>query len=192
MILTLLDLVEEHTLPSSSFLQRVQIKRSRPGTVAIGPVRLPPSDLCIGRFDIPATPVGYFAEMAETAMYEALARRERTFLAADQLRSRALLTVRTSQDLRLLDLRPCAHDYPVLQSLRYSETQTLALEAFRQGYDGIAYHSAQQHAGVCYALFQDSLRSTRKVRTEDLVHPASGTFHRALVNVLRGSAIPLA
>lgn len=192
MILTKLDLAEEFVLPASSLFQRVQRKRSRPGTVSIGPVRLAPSHLCTGRFDIVDSPVGYFADTAETAMYESLARRECQFLPIDLLRGRVLLTVRTTYELRLLDLSTCTHDYPVLQSLRYSQTQKLAQDALRHGYDGIAYHSAQRHGALCYALFDSGMRSIRKVCTNDLIQASTGAFHTALTNVIRGSLIPLA
>lgn len=192
MILTKLDRAEELVLPASSVLKRVQRKRSRPGTVSIGPVRLPPSHLCSGRFDIVDSPVGYFADSAETAMYESIARRECEFLPIDLLRGRVLLTVCTKQELRLLDLSPCTHDFPVLQSLRYGQTQELAHDALHHGYDGIAYHSAQRHGALCYALFDSGMRSIRKVHTNDLIQTSTGAFHTALANVIRGSSIPLA
>lgn len=125
-------------------------------------------------------------------MYEALARREVDVLTRGVLQNRVLLTVLLRHDLHLLDLRDCAHDYPVLQSLRYTQTQELAADAYDQGYDGIVYHSAQQHAGVCYAVFDRALPTFRHISKIDLVHPATGAFHRALFNVLRGSRVTIA
>lgn len=67
---------QEHTLPRLHSMYRIQRTRRTASTVAIGPVRLPPTGLMGGRFDLPDRPVGYFAEEPETAAYETLARRE--------------------------------------------------------------------------------------------------------------------
>ena len=90
---------QEHTLPRLHSMYRIQRTRRTASTVAIGPVRLPPTGLMGGRFDLPDRPVGYFAEEPETAAYETLARREAHVLSMADLRLRSLLWVRIRRRL---------------------------------------------------------------------------------------------
>ena len=102
-----------------------------------------------------------------------------------------LLAVRSAQPLTLLDLRHHARAFPVLQSLRYAETQELARDIVAAGFAGIIYRSAQQHDADCFAIFAPGLGAFRQVSKLDLVHSRSGAFHHALVNALRGSRLPV-
>jgi hypothetical protein len=61
-------------------MYRMQRTRKGPTTICIGPLRLTPACGLTGRFDLPATPVGYFAESPQTTAYETIARREATAL----------------------------------------------------------------------------------------------------------------
>lgn len=144
-----------------------------------------------GRFDVPDDDVGYFAESAESAVYETLARREVTSLSLSALGGRALLTMKVTTPLLLLDLRPHAAAWPVLQSLRYGATQGLAMNAKALGYNGIAYRSAQQYGADCFAIFGSALKALRLESKLPLVNPATGGLHRAAATAVRGSKVPL-
>jgi len=181
----------DFTLPSPSILYRVQRLRSRRSSVVIGPLRLPPRGLLRNRFDLVDDEVAYFAESSETAVYETLARREATTLALATVACRALLTVQTTAPLKLLDLRFHAGAWPVLQSLRYVETQELAREARALSYDGLIYRSAQQYGSDCVALFgAGPMRSIKLVTKLPLVS-AAGALHRAAAEAIRGAKVPL-
>ncbi len=180
----------DFTLPSPSILYRVQRLRSRRGAVAIGPLRVPPRGLLLNRFDLVDDEAAYFAESSETAVYETMARREATSLSMTTVASRALLTLQTTAPLRLLDLRFHAGAWPVLQSLRYAETQELAREARPLGYDGFIYRSAQQYGSDCVVLFgADAMRCVRLVTKLPLVS-AAGALHRAAAEAIRGAKVP--
>lgn len=181
----------DFTLPSPSILYRVQRMRSRRGAVAVGPLRVPPRGLHLNRFDLVDDEVAYFAESSETAVYETLARREATMLSLTVVASRVLLTLQTTAPLRLLDLRFHAGAWPVLQSLRYAETQELAREARALGYDGLIYRSAQQYGSDCVVLFgAGAMRCVKLVTKLPLVSPA-GALHRAAAEAIRGAKVPL-
>lgn len=139
-----------------------------------------------------ADEVAYFAESSETAVYETLARREAILLSLSSLAARVLLTLRTGSPLKLLDLRFHAGAWPVLQSLRYAETQALATETHAAGYDGLIYRSAQQYGSDCVVMFgAEAMRCVRLVSKLPLLSPA-GALHRAAAEAIRGAKIPLA
>jgi len=184
-----LQYAPEHTLSAPTIVHRVQRLRVRRGSIRIGPLRIPPRGLLLSRFDLPDAEVGYFAETPETAIYEAMARREVLSLSLDHVGKSAILALSTTQPLLLLDLRPHAPAWPVLQSLRYGATQQLALEARNNGYSGIVYRSAQQYGADCYAIFGDKMRGIRQVSKELLVEPGSGGLHRSAAAAIHGSKI---
>jgi hypothetical protein len=169
----------------------VQGLKARPGGLSIGPLRVPPSGLLLNRFDLPNTAVGYFAETPEAAVYEALARREVLGLSLGLLRKRAILALTTTANLVLLDLRPHAPAWRVLQSHRYAVTQQLALDAHLNGYADIVYRSAQQYGADCYAVFGDALGGFRQLSKAPLAKADSDAVHRAAAAAIRGSKIPL-
>lgn len=186
-----LEHAPDFILPSPSILYRVQRLRSRRGAVAVGQLRVPPRGLLLNRFDLADDEVAYFAEASETAVYETLARREATSLSMSTVASRALLTLQTTAPLRLLDLRFHAGAWPVLQSLRYVETQELARGARAAGYDGLIYRSAQQYGSDCVALFGASaMRCMKPITKLPLVSPA-GALHRAAAVAIRRARVPL-
>jgi hypothetical protein len=189
-----LELATDFHLPVPTILYRVQRIRSLPGAVVHGSLRLPPRGRLLYRFDLAIEDVGYFADSGETAVYETLARRDTTVLSkSGSVALRQLLTMQTTQPLVLLDLRPHANQWPVLQSLRYASNQALAAAAYAAGYQGVAYRSAQQYAADCYAVFgAGPLRSLRLVRRALLVHRVTGALHRAVADAVRGSQVPLA
>ena len=191
MKLTDLQYVPSLDLLAPQALFRIQRTHARPGTVRLGRVLLPPSHLMTGRFDIDDQPVGYFAESPETAVYEVLCRREALALSMSELARRNLLCVQTKVPLNLLDLRPHAQSWPVLQSLRFPITQALAKDAHDQGFSGIAYRSAQHYAMDCYALFGDALKTLKAAWSESLLEPGTGNLHGAVAAALLGSKVPL-
>ena len=69
-----LEVVTSHSLASGQSLFRVQ--RTRRATILRGPLKLAPIGLLSGRFDLPGVPCAYFGESPDTALYEALFRRE--------------------------------------------------------------------------------------------------------------------
>jgi hypothetical protein len=191
MRLTDLAYAPEFSLPDPFILSRIQRARVPAGAVAIGPLKLAPRGTLRNRFDLLDDEVGYFAESAEAAVYETLARREAIALSMSVLRKRVLLTLRSTLPLKLLDLRPHASSWPVLQSLRYRSTQELAKDARDLGYTGIVYRSAQQFGSDCFALFGPAaMSSLRQESKHTLVSPA-GALHRAAAAAVRGSQIPL-
>jgi RES domain len=178
----------DFTLPSPSILYRLQRLKSRRGAVAVGPLRVPPRGLLLNRFDLDDDEVAYFAESSETAVYETLVRREATSLSMTAVASRALLTLQTKAPLRLLDLRFHAGAWPVLQSLRYAETQELAREAHALGYEGLIYRSAQQYGSDCVVLFgAGAMRCVKLVTKLPLV--SAGALHRAVADAIRGAKV---
>ncbi|MFT3664554.1 RES family NAD+ phosphorylase [Piscinibacter sp.] len=182
--------VPEHNLPAALTLYRVQRSTSRPGTVRVGALRLPPAGTLAGRFDLARVAVGYFGEAPETAVYEALARREVTSLSVSLLTQRSLLALQTQRTLRLADLRPHAPSWPFLQSLRLHLTQQVADDAHKLGFEGVIYRSAQQYAHDCYAIFGPALRALKLIGSVRLVNPAGG-LHRCVTAALIGSQVPL-
>jgi hypothetical protein len=186
-----LEFAPSFDLPAPAVLYRVQRLRARRGSQRVGRVLLPPSDLLNGRFDVAGTAVGYFAEAPETAVYESLCRREAAFLSVQAAATRALLCVQSSRTLTLLDLRPHASSWPVLQSLRLAHTQEVAAEAKAQGFAGIVYCSAQQQNMHCFALFGQSLNGLRAVWSEQLIESGTGNVHAVLASGIRGSQVPL-
>ncbi len=180
-------------LLASRLLFRVQHSSARAGTVRIGTrlLLLPPSNLLAGRFDVAGQPVAYFAELPETAIYEAICRRETMGVSSALMAKRSLLSVQTTAKISLLDLRPHASSSPVLHSLRFDQTQALAAEAHAAGFFGIVYKSAQQYDKDCFALWGQALTALRRMSLENLVEPGSGNLHVALATALNGSRLPL-
>ena len=173
-------------------LFRIQPARARPGSPAIGALRVARASSLAGRFSIPDRRVAYFADSQDTAGYEVFGRREQQFISLERLRAGELLCAELADDMILLDLTQHAASYPVLQSTRYSPTQALAAEAASAGFDGIAYRSAQQHGGTCYALFEHTFAHVRARWRQRLVQPRTGNLHRLVVTVASGAQLPLA
>lgn len=180
-------------LLAPQLLFRVQHSTVRAGTVKIGTrlLLLPPTNLLSGRFDIAGEPVAYFAERPETAIYEAICRREAIGVSYALMAKRSLLSVQATAKLSLLDLRPHVSSWPVLHSLRFEQTQALAAEAHAGGFSGIVYKSAQQHDKDCFALWGQAFAALRRMSLQRLVEPKSGNLHVALATALNGSRLPL-
>lgn len=178
------------TLAASQTVYRVQRTKARPGVVTIGPLTMAPIGDMSGRFDLAKTETGYFAESPETAIYETLVRREVVRLSLSNAASRQLLCLRTTRPMTLLDLRQHAATWPVLQSLRFSVTQEIAAGALAEGFEGIAYRSAQHYGQDCFVVFGSGLQCFKLVRRKALVL-ADGSIHQALAAAVRGGQIDL-
>lgn len=100
-------------------------------------------------------------------MYEAIFRREATAVSLAQLALRELLAVQLVREVELGDLRPHASTWPVLQSLRRSETQELASQAHDAGFAGLIYRSTQQSGQDCIVLFDPPSGAVRTLWKND-------------------------
>lgn len=183
-----LEVVTTYALAAGQSLFRVQ--RIRAAAVRRGPLKLAPPGLMSGRFDLADVPCAYFAEAPDTALYEALFRREAPLLSLHELRTRELLAVQTRRVLQLGDLRPHTPNWPVLQSLRFSETQELALDAYAAGLDGLIYKSAQQHGQDCVVLFNPGAELIGLQNRTPLVGQANA-LNRWVALAARRSKVPL-
>lgn len=181
-----------HTLQVPTVLRRVQRTRGRPGTAAIGPVRAAPAGTLSGRFDLADEVTGYFAISALTAVLESTARREASMLSMESIKARLELVVHTTRPIALLDLRPHAGFWPVLQSQRLRETQELAADAFAAGFEGIIFRSAQHYGHDCIALFGAAMTGLKLVQKLPLIDPLTGRLHRAVYEAIIRAKIPLA
>lgn len=178
------------TLAASQTVYRVQRIKARPGALTVGPLKMAPIGDMSGRFALAKTETGYFAESPETALYESLVRREAVSLSISNAASRQLLCLRTTRPLTLLDLRPHAASWPVLQSLRFPVTQAIAAGAMAEGFEGIAYRSAQHHGQDCFVVFGAALQGFKLVWRKALMLP-DGSMHQALAAAVRGGQIML-
>ena len=191
MKLSTLEFVPSRILTAPQILYRIQRLRARAGTLSVGPLRVAPAHLLAGRFDLKGVPVGYFAETPETAAYETFARRETLHVSAATLAQRGLLCVKTTRPLTMLDLRPHTGSWPVLQSLRFGQTQALAADAAAEGFDGVMYHSVQHFSRDCFAVFGSALDAVKLVWRQHLVERMTGNVHQVAAEALRGSQLPL-
>lgn len=176
------------TLAASQTVYRVQRAKARAGAAKVGPLRMSPIGEMSSRFAVAAVAAGYFAEHPETALYESVVRREATSVSLTMLAGRVILCMQTTSPVRLLDLRPHASTWPVLQSLRFSATQELAADALAAGYEGVAYRSAQQYGQDCFVVFGVSLHAFKLVWRKPLMLP-NGAMHRSLVAAIHGGQI---
>ena len=191
MHLTELPSASSYQVAVPTILRRVQRLRARPGSAAIGPVRMAPAGTLSGRFDLANEVTGYFADSATTAVLESTVRRETLAVSMTLLKTRLELVVHTTRPLGLLDLRPFATQWPVLQSLRLSETQALANDAVAAGFDGVIYRSAQHYGQDCYALFGAAMSALKLIQKLPLVDPLTGRLHRAAHEALTRGKAPL-
>lgn len=177
------------TLAAGTTLHRIQRTQPLPTTVTIGPVRLPPAGLLLGRFDLPSADCAAFAQDELTAALETVARRNALAVSRAALAQRELLSVRTTAALTLADLRPHTAAWPLLIADRYGPTQALAAHALGNQYDGVVYLSAQQHLGECVALFGPAIHQISGVAMPLI--GATGGLHRAIMHALMGTLLPL-
>lgn len=178
-------------LPFGQTFFRVQLLRARPGTVKSNGLLLPPAGVLSGRFCLPDQVTAYLADSADTALFESQFRRETKSRGLGDLRKRGLLQFSTTQPLRLVDLRPLAEPYPLLQSLRIEQTQALALDCWRAGHQGLVYASAQHMQHSCVCLFPEGIATLKRQLQWSLVKPGTRQLLHAVVDAARRSGVPL-
>ncbi|MDG5975043.1 hypothetical protein H010_07266 [Hydrogenophaga taeniospiralis CCUG 15921] len=178
-------------LPAGQVFFRVQLLRARPGTVKTNGLLLPPAGVLSGRFCLPDQVTAYLADSADTALFESQFRRDTASRSLGDLRKRALLRFTTTQPLRLVDLRPLAEPYPLLQSLRIAQTQALARDCFKAGQQGLVYASAQHPQHVCVCLFPNGITALKRQQQWPLVKPGTRQLLHAVVDAARRSGVPL-
>jgi hypothetical protein len=131
------------------------------------------------------------ADSADTALFESQFRRETKSRSLDDLRKRSLLQLTTTQSLRLVDLRPLAEPYPLLLSLRIEQTQTLALDCFKAGHQGLIYASAQHLQHACVCLFPEGIAALKRQEQWPLVKPGTRQLLHTVLDAARRSGVPL-
>jgi len=170
---------------------RVQLRRARNTSVRINGLLLPPAGLLEGRFCLPDEATGYFADSQETALYEAVFRRDTVSRSLDDLRRKALVEVTTLGPLRLADVRGLAEPYPVLQAQRIAATQAFAKDCRQRHLNGIIYASAQHPHHSCVCLFASGLAFAKRQSALSLVKPGTNQLLRVVVDAALRSGVPL-
>jgi len=178
-------------LPAGQIFYRVQLLRARPGSIRVNGLLLPPAGVLSGRFCLPDQVTAYLADSADTALFESQFRRDTTSRSLTDLRRRALLQFTTIRPLRLVDLRPLAEPYPLLQSLRFAQTQAIGQESFQAGHHGLVYASAQHPQHVCVCLFPDGIHALKRQQQWPLVKPGTQQLLQLVVDAARRSGVPL-
>ncbi|URI10805.1 RES family NAD+ phosphorylase [Aquincola tertiaricarbonis] len=185
-----LEYLAPHLLAQGQSLFRTQRTALVGESVARGPLHLAPIGSLSGRFDLARVPCAYLAEAPDTALLEAVFRRESTGVSIAGLQFRELLAVQTRSEFVLGDLRPHASAWPVLQSLRFSETQALAAEAKQAGFSGLIYRSAQHFAQDCVVLFDPPAGAMKALWRTPLAN-RQGAVSKWVAEVARRSLVPL-
>lgn len=178
-------------LPENQTWHRVQRTKAISGSVRLNGHVLPPTGLLTGRFDLADEATTYLADSEETALYEAVFRREIHSYRLQRLRERSLASFETTKRLRVAGLRGLEEQHPVLQSARYVITQEFALDCRNRGLDGILYASAQHANHGCICLFESGIRKVRRTSTTPLVKTDTQQLHRAVVRASHGSRVPI-
>ncbi len=178
-------------LPAGQAFFRVQLLRARPGSVRTHGLVLPPAGVLSGRFCLPDQLTAYLADSADTALFESQFRRDAVSRSLADLRKRALLQFTTTKPLRLVDLRPLAEPYPVLQSLRIAQTQGLAHDCAKAGHHGLVYASAQHPQHACVCLFPEGFAALKRQQQWPLVKPGTRQLLHSVVDAARRSGVPL-
>lgn len=148
-----LPALQAFQLPPGHVLYRVQSTSRDPTRIFRGPLSLYGGPDRLGRFDLTHKPTAYFATLPQTALHEAVYRKNTRELKRHDLEGRELIAVATTAALSLADLRPYASHLPVLQSVRQGETRELADALLAAGFDGLICRSAQQGDHDCVILF---------------------------------------
>ncbi len=178
-------------LPAGQTFFRVQLLRARRNSVKVGPLVLAPVGALSGRFCVADQATAYLADSADTALFESQFRRDTVSRSLADLRLRALLQCVTTHPLRLVDLRPLAEPYPVLQSLRIAQTQALARQVLDAGHHGLLYASAQHPQHACACLFPEGMVRLKRTQQWPLVQPGTRRLLHSVVDAARRAGVPL-
>ena len=178
-------------LPAHQTWHRIQRTKARSGSVRLKGHVLPPTGLLTSRFDLPDEPVSYLADSEDTALYEAVFRREIHSYRWARLEERSLATFTTSERLRVAALRGLEEQHTVLQSTRYEMTRHFAHDCRARDLDGILYASAQHANHACVCLFESGIHKLRRTSTTPLVKADTGQLHQSVVRTAHGSRVPI-
>lgn len=178
-------------LPETQTWHRVQRTKAISGSVRLNGHVLPPTGLLTGRFDLPNEATSYLADSEETALYEAVFRREIHSYPLQRLKERSLAAFETTERLRVAGIRGLEEQHPVLQSARYVITREFALDCRDRGLDGILYASAQHANHGCVCLFESGIRKLKRTAATPLVKSDTQQLHRAVVRAAQGSRVPI-
>lgn len=182
-------------IPAHQIWYRVQLKKPKLKSIRFKDYVLAPlPEVTQGlnsRFDLAEESVAYLADSPETALYEALFRRNLTMCHWDRIALRELLTFETQKPIRVAYLRGQEEQYPVLQSMRYESSQELAKSYREKGLDGLLYASAQHPYHGCICLFKSGMEKTKKLESYPLVESKTKAFHKAVITAQRGSQVPI-
>lgn len=155
-----------------------------------GPLHLAPIGSLSGRFDLANVSCAYLAEAPDTALFESVFRRECVGVSVAALQTRELVAAQTRYEFVLGDLRPHATAWPVLQSLRASETRELAADAHRAGFDGFIYCSAQHFNQDSMVLFDPDSAAIKALWRSPLANE-QGAVSQWVADAVRRSKVPL-
>lgn len=169
-------------------LYRVQWSVPDKASIQRGAVRLRGGSRT-GRFDLAHGLSAYFAARPQTALHEAVYRKDLLELSTRGVASRELIAVAITQPMALADLRPYSSHFPVLQSARIQETQELADDLHRLGFDGLICRSAQQDGHDCVVLFDPGAELFRLLWRSPL-SKRNGTGHAWSAVADQGARIP--
>jgi hypothetical protein len=178
-------------LPVGHAFFRVQLLRARRESVRVNGMLLAPAGSLSGRFCLPGQVTAYLADSAHTALFESQFRRDTVSRNLSDLAKRALVQFIIHKPLRLVDLRPLAEPYPLLQSMRIAQTQGLAQEIFEIQHHGLVYASAQHPQHACVCLFPDGMTRLKRTQSWPLVKPGTRQLLRVVVDAARRSGVPL-
>jgi hypothetical protein len=176
-------------LPACQVLYRVQSTSMDPTRTRRGPLTLHIGPEKFGRFDLSDRPSVYFAVLPQTALHEAVYRKNTRELKYGDLDGRELIAVATTAARRLADLRPFSSHFPVLQSVRLKEMQQLSDELRKEGFDGLISHSAQQDRHECVILF-DPPAELFRLLWRSLLSQGDGCGQKWAKVADRGARIP--
>lgn len=179
-------------IPAGDVFYRIQLTKPRKNSVRKNRLLLAPAGLQSGRFCLKNSITAYIADSPETALYEAVFRRdEKASIPLESLRPKSLATFAIKKSLRLVDLRGLEEKYPVLQSQRIQFTQAFAEECFAAGYDGILYASAQHPYHECICLFEAGIKKMKLVEALPLVKPGADTLIKSVIDAAYYSGLSI-
>ena len=177
-------------LPAGQIFYRIQLTKARKDSVKINRMFLPPSGIKAGRFCLQNEVTAYLADSAETALYEAVFRRElKISVALSDLRLKSMVSFSIDKSLKLVDTRGFEEQYPFLQSQRIQFTQAFAEQCFAAGHDGIVFASAQHPRHGCLCLFGSGAKKLQLVNSVPLVRPGTDLLLQSVVTAARRSAV---
>jgi hypothetical protein len=179
-------------LPSGIELFRIQYKSANKNSKRINRHILPSPEIIPDntRFGLDGQNVAYYGGSELTALYETYFRREQNkSISKDILKKRNLIVFKSKSNLRLLDLRGMAADYPFLYSMRYEKTKEISQKCFDAGYDGIIYMSAQHVNHDCYCLYERGMRKLKAIEELPLIDPISDNYLYSIYEASTSSGV---